>query len=94
VIIALCLVLFGAGATFGFALSYSRSKEQMGESLAELRGWLRCERAVFEEARPAERRGLLRRVRTRVPPGLRLDHERLLVDAEQAADATSSARLR
>lgn len=78
-------ILFIAGAGFGLAVGavLLARRPRQGELEAELRGWLRCERALYAETHDHR---VLMRVRTRVPPRLRLRHEAALVQASDERD--------
>lgn len=79
------LFAIGGGVALGTARERRRVSGSAGATDLQLRGWLLCERALFEEA-GAEREDLLGRVRTRVPPALRLRHEELVEASERALE--------
>jgi hypothetical protein len=82
-VLVLCSALFGAGTLLGFAVARLRADRQREGLDEELRGWALCERAVHAELSQQDRVAVLRRVRTRVPPRLRLQHEKAVVEAEE-----------
>lgn len=78
----LCLMLFTCGVLFMRLVTRDTSDSDH----ALLAGWLSCERALWTEGADA---ALLRRVRTRVPPTLRLRYEEFCVlqDVESLAES-------
>lgn len=70
--VILVAIVFVAGACLGASLAVWRRCDRDPRA-NELRGWLLCARALSQEY-DVDRR-MLARVRTRVPPHLRLAHE-------------------
>jgi hypothetical protein len=91
-ILGLSVLLVAAGATMATALFMVRRPIIDGTGLA-LSGWLACESAAVSETELEERELFARRLRTRVPPALRLRYEEHVVEPEiPAADELSAAR--
>ena len=82
-ILALSSAIFIGGTLLGLMLARLRAGCTSDRTLEdEFRGWVLCERALCEELPVSDRGAILRRVRTRVPPRLRLQHEDAVSEAE------------
>ena len=70
------VLLFVCGGIF---LTTPRRRDEAGERAARLDGWIACELALHLEGADED---LVQRVRTRVPPNIRLRYEELHAEAE------------
>lgn len=81
-LVGLVVVVFAGGVLLGAAVVKLRARALPPSIDDELRGWAACERALYEELGTDERTVVLRRVRNRVPPHLRLAHEEVVADMD------------
>jgi hypothetical protein len=84
-ILGLAAVLVSAGAAMAIAL-IMLGRPRTDCVNFELRGWLMCEAAALAETPRADRPAFERRLRSRVPPGLRLRYDEHVVEPAGAIE--------